>query len=253
MIYIMLFLFIFGSVIGSFLGCMGYRIPNKIKTTYPPSFCPECKKRLKWYMNIPIFSYIFLKGKCKYCKKPIGFIYFFTELLCAILFVLSYVLYGFDMNFFLSIILISALIVTLISDFLYYYISDRVLIISTILIIIVLYIFNVDKTSVLKSIMSGAIMFGVMYAIKLFGNYIFKKESLGDGDIKLMGVIAIALGIMNSFFALFLAAVIGLIYSFFISRINKDGIIPFGPFLLISALITIYFGDFFLKIISSIL
>ena len=59
---IIIILFIIGSIFGSFLGCMGYRIPNKIKTTYPPSFCENCKERLKWYMNIPILSYIFLSS-----------------------------------------------------------------------------------------------------------------------------------------------------------------------------------------------
>ena len=72
-------LFILGAIFGSFLSCMGYRIPNKIKTTYPSSFCPMCKKSLKWYMNIPIFSYIFQKGRCVYCHKKIGFIYFFSR------------------------------------------------------------------------------------------------------------------------------------------------------------------------------
>lgn len=242
MLYILLF--IFGSVIGSFLGCMGYRIPNKIKTTYPPSFCSECHKKLKWYMNIPIFSYVFLKGKCHYCKKPIGFIYFFTELLCAILFVLNYYLYGFTVNFFISTIISCVLVVTIVSDFLYYYISDRVLVISTILLIVVLYIFT-GSNNVLKSILNGALIFGIMYAIKMLGNYIFKRESLGDGDIKLMGVVALAIGILPSFIALFLASVIGLLYSLLIRNINKEGIIPFGPFLIIGALLSIYFSEFF--------
>lgn len=246
-LYISLFLFILGSVVGSFLGCMGYRIPNKIKTTFPPSFCSECNKKLKWYMNIPIVSYIFLGGKCAYCKKPIGFIYFFTEILCAFLFVLNNLLYGFSINFFISTILSCVLIVTIVSDFLYYYISDRVLIISVIAIIVTLYAFT-GANEVLKAIINGALMFGIMYAIKLLGNFIFKRESLGDGDIKLMGVISLAIGVMNSFCALFLASVIGLIYSLFISKINKDGIIPFGPFLLIGGMLSIYFSEFFAHI-----
>ena len=77
-------LMIIGAVLGSFLGCMGYRIPNKIKTTYPSSFCANCKKSLKWYMNIPIFSYIFLNGKCAYCKEKIGAIYYLPCYLNAV-------------------------------------------------------------------------------------------------------------------------------------------------------------------------
>ena len=91
-IMIIIFLTILGAIMGSFLGCMGYRIPNKIKTTYPSSFCADCGKPLKWYMNIPIISYIFLKGKCAYCGKPINFIYPFVEIAGALLFLCNYLL-----------------------------------------------------------------------------------------------------------------------------------------------------------------
>lgn len=78
-IEIMILMTVLGAVMGSFLGCMGYRIPNKVKATSPRSFCNDCGKTLKWYMNIPILSYIFLKGRCAYCHKPINFIYPFVE------------------------------------------------------------------------------------------------------------------------------------------------------------------------------
>ena len=222
-IFTMIYITIIGAIMGSFLGCMGYRIPNKIKTTYPSSFCNDCGKPLKWYMNIPIISYIALGGKCAYCKKPINFIYPFVEIACALLFLCNYLTFGFNMNFFISTIITCALMVTIVSDFLYFYISDRVLIISGLAIVITLFIF--------------------MYLIKLLGNAIFRKESLGDGDIKLMGIVGLSIGIMNSLVSLFIASVVGLLFSFIITKKNKEGIIPFGPFLLIGALITLYFSD----------
>lgn len=241
-IFTYVYLTVLGAIMGSFLGCMGYRIPNKIKTTYPSSFCNECKKPLKWYMNIPIISYIVLGGKCAYCHKPINFIYPFVEIACATLFLCNYIMFGFSMNFFISTIITCALMVTVVSDFLYFYISDRVLILSGIGIIITLLCFeNLDV--VFKHIISSAIVFILMYLIKLLGNAIFKKESLGDGDIKLMGIVGLALGLMNSAISLFIASITGLVFSLIISRKNKEGIIPFGPFLLIGALITLYFSD----------
>lgn len=241
-IFTYVYLTVLGAIMGSFLGCMGYRIPNKIKTTYPSSFCNECKKPLKWYMNIPIISYIVLGGKCAYCHKPINFIYPFVEIACATLFLCNYIMFGFSMNFFISTIITCALMVTVVSDFLYFYISDRVLILSGIGIIITLLCFeNLDI--VFKHIVSSAIVFILMYLIKLLGNAIFKKESLGDGDIKLMGIVGLALGLMNSAISLFIASITGLVFSLIISRKNKEGIIPFGPFLLIGALITLYFID----------
>lgn len=241
-IFTYIYLTVLGAIMGSFLGCMGYRIPNKIKTTYPSSFCNECKKPLKWYMNIPIISYIVLGGKCAYCHKPINFIYPFVEITCATLFLCNYIMFGFTMNFFISTIISCALMVTIVSDFLYFYISDRVLILSGIgIIITLLYFENLDV--VFKHIISSAIVFILMYLIKLLGNAIFKKESLGDGDIKLMGIVGLALGLMNSAVSLFIASITGLVFSLIISRKNKEGIIPFGPFLLIGALITLYFSD----------
>lgn len=237
-----IWLAILGAILGSFLACMGYRIPNKIKTTYPSSFCSNCKKPLKWYMNIPIISYIMLRGKCYYCKKSIGFIYFFCEVLCSILFLLSYKIFGFSYDFFIAIILSSALIVTIVSDFLYYYISDRVLLLSLIGILIVLF-FQYEPMDVLVRVVSAIILFLVMIGIKILGNSMFKQESLGDGDIKLVGVTALALGLINSFIALFFASIIALVYSLIILKKNKEGVIPFGPFLIIGALIVLFFQD----------
>ena len=144
-IFTMIYITIMGAIMGSFLGCMGYRIPNKIKTTYPSSFCNDCGKPLKWYMNIPIISYIALGGKCAYCKKPINFIYPFVEIACALLFLCNYLTFGFNMNFFISTIITCALMVTIVSDFLYFYISDRVLIISGLAIVITLFIFETPE------------------------------------------------------------------------------------------------------------
>lgn len=249
---ITIWLMIIGAIMGSFLGCMGYRIPNKIKTTYPSSFCSSCKKSLKWYMNIPILSYIFLGGKCYYCHKKIGFIYFLCELIGCLLFGLNYYLFNFSINFFLSTILTCVLIVTIVSDFEYYYISDRVIIISIVLLLITNYIFLSNYDFIMR-IVSSVVLFLFMIGVKILGNSMFNRESLGDGDIKLMAVIALSLGIINSFIALFFAALIGLVFSLIIIRKNKEGIIPFGPFLLIGALLVIYFSSLITPYINELL
>ena len=241
--FIITWLVIFGSIFGSFLACMGYRIPNKIKTTFPSSFCADCKKPLKWYMNIPIISYIIQGGKCAYCHKKIGFIYFFCELLCAILFGLNYYLFKFDLNFFVSTILTCMLIVTIVSDFKFYYISDRILIIGGMLLILVSFVF-MDTNDAIMRVVSGIIMFVVMFGIKIMGNRMFNKESLGDGDIKLMGIIGLSVGLLNSFVSLFFGSLTGLIFALCTIKKNKEGLIPFGPFLIIGALIVVYFSGY---------
>lgn len=251
-IFIIVSLGIFGAIIGSFLGCMGYRIPNKIKTTYPSSFCSSCKKPLKWYMNIPIISYIIQGGKCAYCKEKIGFIYFLTELLCASLFILNYCMFRFNLEFYISTIIVCVLVVTVVSDFKYYYISDRVLVIAVICLLITFLIF-LNMNEVINRVVSAVIIFLLMFGIKILGNSMFGKESMGDGDIKLMGVIGLALGWLNSLVSLVFASVIGLIFSLIIIKRNKEGIIPFGPFLLIGALLVIYLSPIINPYLQSLL
>lgn len=260
---IIILITVLGLILGSFFGCMGYRIPNKVSVSVSRSFCNDCGKTLKWYMNIPVFSYIFLKGRCAYCKKPINFIYPFVEITCALLFLCNYLMFDFSLNFFIATILTSALMVTIVSDFLFYYISDRVLVLSGISLMIVLSYF-LDMSAVFAKIINGVMLFLILLGIKYIGNYVFKKESLGDGDIKLMGIIGIALGsselgftsiimgTLSSFVALFIASIVGLLFSFIVHHKNKEGIIPFGPFLLIGALIILYFEPIIMPFITNL-
>ena len=241
-IIITIWLGLIGAIMGSFLGCMGYRIPNKIKTTYPSSFCASCRKPLKWYMNIPIFSYIFLGGRCKYCKRKIGFIYFLNELLGCALFMLNYMFFKFTMPFFILTIITCMLLVTMVSDFKYYYISDRVLIISLIAGLITFIVF--DRSLLIERFISALVLFLFMYGVKILGNSMFNAESLGDGDIKLMAVLALLIGWLDSFIALVFAAILGLIYSLIVLYKNKDHMIPFGPFLIMGAYIVVFFSQY---------
>lgn len=234
MIIYIIIIFILGLVFGSFFACIGYRIPNKISTVKPNSFCPKCKNTLEWYMNIPVFSYIFLKGKCAFCKEKISIIYPVTELFTAISFLIAYLIYGISGDLLITFILESVFIITLITDLKYYYISDRVLVIGSFLILLINLIFN-DFDILKYKLLSGIIMFLIMYLIKIIGDKAFKRESLGGGDIKLMFFIGIIVGFIPSIISMFFASVFGLIYSYF--KQNKEGIIPFGPFLLLAALI----------------
>jgi len=235
-ILICIAIFLLGICLGSFFACIGYRIPNKISTVYPGSFCPKCKTTLKWYMNIPLFSYIFLNGKCAYCQEKISPIYFITELITGVSYLLSYIYFGFTMDFLIMITIISVLSVTIVTDFKYYYISDRVIIISLIILFIIHTYFNGIKVS-LHYLISGIIISLLMYLIKLLGDKIFKKESLGGGDIKLVSVLGMMLGLINAITRLIFASCLALIASLIIMKKNKEGIVPFGPFLIIGGII----------------
>ncbi len=249
--------FILGLIMGSFSACMGYRIPNKISTYKKRSFCPKCKKQLKWYMNIPIISYIFLKGKCAYCKEKISLVYPIVELTSAFLYLLAFETYinTNDINIYAFLVMITfstAFLITTVSDFMYYYISDRVVLISLIIIILLKYFFLGFEVT-LNSIISAASLFALMVFIKYCGDKIFKKESLGGGDIKLMGLIGAAIGFVPSLICLFVSSIMGLIFSFFAHSDDKSHIIPFGPFLLISAILCFYFSNYIEYFLETIL
>lgn len=236
-ILIKTFIFIIGCCLGSFYACIGYRIPNKINIIKPGSFCNNCKKPLKWYMNIPLFSYIFLKGKCYYCKEKIGINSFIIELFTGLSFLLSYIIYGFSLEFFILIILLSILSVTLISDFKYYYISDRVIITGIILIYIVHFIFEKEYFNITDYTLSGLGMFILMLIIKIIGDKVFKRESLGGGDVKLMSIVGLTFGsIYTSLCSLFISSIIALVVSL-LERKKEENIIPYGPFLIIGTII----------------
>lgn len=239
---IIIVIFILGLLFGSFLCCMGYRIPNKISVVRPGSFCPHCKKSLKWYMNIPLISFIFLKGRCAYCREKISFVYPLCEILTALLYLSAYLYFGFSIEFYIAIVISSALVVTIVSDFIYFYVSDRVILTSILALIAILYIFNGLNVTFYR-LLSGIAMFLIMSAIKFVGDRVFKKESMGGGDLKLMGVIGMAVGFIQSFFVLFIASVSGLLFAIITMKKRSNGIIPFGPFLLLGALLVLYLKD----------
>lgn len=241
-VFISIMIFIFGLVFGSFYNVVGYRIPNNMSIIFPESHCPNCNHKLKFYELIPVLSYVFLRGKCKKCKKRISIFYPFFELLTGILFLLSYIVFGLNIKFFIAITFISILIIISISDIKYYIIPDEVLITGFILLLIE-FIINmlINKLGIfnglIKPILNGLGSFAILYLFKALGDFMFKKESLGGGDIKLMFIIGFILGFDMSLVTLFLSSFIALPLSVISLIKNDNNILPFGPYLSISAVI----------------
>lgn len=249
-IYYSVCFFIFGLVFGSFYNVVGYRLPKGESLVKPGSHCPNCKHELNWYELIPVFSYLALRGKCLKCKKKISPFYMCFELLTGLLFLLSYLIFGLTIKTIIAITLSSLLVITMISDILFYIIEDKVLLVGGILLIIELFINHgyIDNTfDVVKAfkglgynILDGIIAFGIMYLIKLLGDFMFKRESMGGGDIKLMFIFGLTIGILNSIVSIFLASIIALPISLIIMKLKSTHEIPFGPFLSIAALILFF-------------
>ncbi len=235
-------IFIIGLVFGSFYNVVGYRLPNNMSIVFPASHCTNCNHKLKFYELIPVISYIFLGGKCKKCKERISIFYPFFELLTGILFLLSYISFGINLKFIIAITFISILIIISISDIKYYIIPDEVLIVGSIMLIIE-FIINtiINKLTLYEGIISpllnGLGAFALLYLFKCLGDLMFKKESLGGGDIKLLFLIGMVLGFDMSIVTIFIASFIALPLSVIFLIKNDNNVLAFGPYLSISAVI----------------
>lgn len=248
MIYL---IFVIGLIFGSFYNVVGLRLPNNESIVFPGSHCPKCNHKLAWYENIPVLSYLFLGGKCKNCKKKIDIIYPLIELLTGILFAITYYLYGFSEEFLIGIILASLVIIIFVSDTKYMIILDSPTIISVILIFIIKWIYEGIKVSLL-SLLYGLFIFGIMYLLLIIGNFLFKKESLGGGDIKLSFVAGMVLGPYLGLFYIMFGSFLAFPYAIYTVIKNKNGVLPFGPFLASAMLILFYNMDLFDKFLKTL-
>lgn len=234
-IYLIIF-FILGCHMGSFYTVIGMRLPKHEDFFTSRSHCDKCNHNLTLLDMIPVLSYLFLKGRCRYCHKKISNISTYMEIFTGMLYALSYWIFGISFELFTALGLVSLLSIVSVSDIMYYIIPDEILIFFSGYFLIVNTLNN-NVMSSLNCLLSGLILFGTMYLIMIIGNLIFKKETLGGGDIKLMFVIGIVISPFLGLVSIFLSSFIALPVSVLILLKKNKNIIPFGPFLIISAML----------------
>ena len=240
-VYLLISFFILGSVMGSFYHVVATRLSMEESIVSPGSHCPRCNHFLKWYENIPVISYLILRGRCSKCGSKIPLSYLVVEIVTGSLFAVSYHAFGITVDLLVGLIFISSLVIVIISDIEYMIILDEVLIVATLLIAII-YIVFLGLEEAAYHIYGGVGAFLVMYSIKLLGDKAFKKESLGGGDIKLMFLFGMVLGLPMSVCTIFLATFIAFPIALIILFSNKENIIPFGPFLSMAAILIFISG-----------
>lgn len=249
-LYLIIF-FIFGTVFGSFFTVVGLRLPRKEKFISNRSYCDKCHHELSFLDMIPIISYISLKGRCRYCHTKINDLSTYMEFFTGVLFALSYFAFGFSFELLIALGVIAMLIIISVSDITYYVIPDEVLIFFAGYFVIITCLEKGIMASLI-SIGSGLILFAIMYLIMFLGNAIFKKETLGGGDVKMMFVFGLLLNPVVGLIVIFIASFIALPVSLFILYRSNQNMIPFGPFLLI-AFTFVYFTGLNLNTILNIL
>ena len=250
-LYYSIFFFIIGTYLGSLYNIIGYRLPKKEAIIYPSINCDNCNK-IELVTLIPIFSYFILRKKCKRCSQKISLLGPIIELVSGILFLVCYLIFGFTIQCLFVITFISMLLIIIVSDYYYMIICDEILVIFGILLFFEIYLVGgFDK--LLFGIISAIVSFLVMFLIKKIGDYLFKKESMGGGDIKLLFLFGLVLGIPMSLVSIFLASLIALPVSIITLKNNSIHEIPFGPFLSIAAILLLIFNSGFTNLLITIL
>ena len=247
----------FGLILGSFLNMLIYRLPLDISLINPKrSICVDCKTQIKWYENIPLLSYIFLKGRCSNCKNKISIIYPIVESITAVVTLLLFIKVGLNLDFFLYLILFYLLIILSFIDFEFKAVPDYLLIFA---LITAFFIDNFDFKSML--IFTGGFVLleiFITFYIQNIKAKILKDETLktqkamGEGDIPIIAILGGILGIELGLIAIFLSAILAIIPSLINSIVKKEIETPFIPFLAIALFLVFINQQYFINLLGYI-
>ncbi|HAJ57712.1 MAG TPA: prepilin peptidase [Candidatus Omnitrophica bacterium] len=247
------FVFLFGICIGSFLNVCIYRMGREESVVRPGSHCPNCKKPIRPKDNIPLLSYILLRGRCRDCGQRISARYFFVELITGLLFLALYYRFGLSIQGLAYCLLVSGLIIATFVDFDFRIIPDEVSvggIITGLVISFILPSLHNAPTHLLglfKSFLGVLVGGGILWLLGCLGDFIFKKESMGGGDVKLLAMIGAFLGWQIALLSLPVASLVGAVVGVIIKLKTKESVIAFGPYLALGAVICIFWSEKILK------
>ena len=248
-VIIAIYIFIIGTIMGSFFNVVAHRLSNNESIIKPGSHCESCQHLLKWYELIPIISFLIQGGRCRQCHTKLSWWYPLIEIITGLFYLFSYLYFGLSPDFFISLVISSVLVITCITDFNYLIILYEPLVIGSILIVLITLITS-GLVDTLIAILSGLLLFFFMLLVKILGDKAFKRESLGGGDIKLSFFIGLSLGYKLAFVNLVLASLLTLPIAFYYLVKYKDREVPFGPFLIISNFIIFIFASPILEFID---
>lgn len=239
-----LFLFLFGLLIGSFLNVVAIRVLKRESIAYPPSHCVHCNHRLHAKDLAPVFSYVWLKGRCRYCRERISGRYPAGEMAAGLLFVLAYAVVGWRAELIVALFFISILIVVTQTDLEAMRIPNAVVIAGVIGgLALRLWTHPLPLWQHFAGMLAGS---GLLLLIGMVGSWILKRETMGGGDIKLYLFIGLVLGLKLAIFSLFAASVVGLIVGLVQrsrGRQGKYAEMPFGPSIAAGALFVYLWGE----------
>ena len=245
-------IFILGLCFGSFVNMLVYRTALRYKLTKSKflisndkrSFCDYCGKQLNWYENIPVFSWLVLKGKTKCCHKKLPISYPIVELMMGILFIINF--QNFNLEFILGLIIIVLLVFSLVFDWKYMILPDF----STVILIITSFlILLINKENIFLNLLTALVASGFLLIL----NLITKGKGMGMGDVKFALFMGLFLGYPKTIVAFYVAFIVGAIYGvalMVLKKAKRKSQVPFGPFLILGTLIAWWWGDSIISLIG---
>jgi leader peptidase (prepilin peptidase)/N-methyltransferase len=235
---------VLGLALGSFLNVVIYRLPKGLSLMGPRSQCPSCQAKIHFYDNMPVISFLLLRGRCRQCDAPISWRYPLVELLTGLMMILMLLRFGLSINFvkysLLTLILIPVTFIDIDEKIIPNWLTFSGLIGG----VTITLIFQIELWLFM---LQGMVVGGLFMALLMvLGKWLFKKEAMGMGDLKLLAMIGIYLGITGALLSVYIGAIIAfilIVIQLLSRRINLKETIPFGPFIAVGALVYIMIGS----------
>jgi len=231
---------LFGAVIGSFLNVCIVRLPAEQSVVSPPSRCPRCGKPVEWRDNIPVLSWLLLRGKCRGCREPISILYPIIELATALLWAGMAWHYGLSLDALRGALFGTLLLGIALTDAREYIIPNEFTYGGLAIGLILSAASGLD--SVVAALIGAVVGFAILWLVGVAGRWAFKEEAMGGGDIKMMAMVGTFVGWQGVLLTIFLGALAGTAIFLPLTLIGRKKLVPFGVFLAIGAAVTYVIG-----------
>ena len=242
-IFLDIFLAVVGAAVGSFLNVLICRLPEGLSIVVPSSHCPKCKQAIRFYDNIPIVSYLVLRGRCRDCHDKISLRYPLVEMLTAAMSVLLFWKFGLTLQYLFAFVFTCSLIVITFIDFDHQIIPDVITLPGIpVFALTAVFFMGIPWLEAVLGVLIGG---GCLYVVAVGYELITKREGMGGGDIKLLAMMGGFLGWKSLFFIVFLSSLLGALVGITVMIVRGRDMkyaVPFGPFLSIAAMAYLFVG-----------
>jgi leader peptidase (prepilin peptidase) / N-methyltransferase len=242
------FVFILGAVFGSFFNVCIHRLPREQSIFWPPSHCTNCKKAIPFYLNVPLISFLLLKGRCHNCESSISVRYFLVELITAFVFLWIWYVLMWSMIMLIAVTLFSLLLVATAVDLEFQMIPDEVSLGGLFVGFLASSLYplihgeEIWYRGLIEAALGAALGGGLIYLTGVIGTFVFKKEAMGGGDVKLLAMLGAFIGWERTLFVFLAAPLLALPLGLYIKLSKRSELIPYGPFLSLAGWIAFFWG-----------